>query len=398
MGNGWDKIFAPDVVTISVSLNDMSGIYIHIPFCRKACTYCNFHFSTNLIRRSEMLDCILAELEQRCDFLEEKTVRSIYLGGGTPSVLGERELERLFSKIYDLFEVDADSEITLESNPDDLNRDYLKMLSETPVNRLSIGIQCLDEEYLRWMNRSHNLHQAISSVENALELGFNKLTADLIFGLPHRKSADLLSDLEQFKNWGLRHFSAYALTVEPKTVLDHQIKTGKMQPLDEEASAQQFELLMGWAENNQYEQYEISNFAKNGCRAVHNSSYWKGLKYLGCGPSAHSFDGEKRYWNISNNALYMKSIENGQLPLEMENLSPKDRYNEYVLTGLRLIEGISLERALELYPGAEKELKSTVEYFLKLGYMKIRDGGNYALSRQGKLMADYISSEMMVVE
>jgi len=376
----------------------MSGIYIHIPFCRKACTYCNFHFSTNLSRRSEMLECILAELEQRRGFLKKETVRSIYLGGGTPSVLDERDMDLFFGKIYDLFEVDADSEITLEANPDDLDRNYLKMLTDTPVNRLSIGIQCLDEEYLRWMNRSHNLQQAISSVENALEFGFNKLTADLIFGLPNRKSEDLLSDLEQFKKWGLRHFSAYALTVEPKTVLAHQIKIGKMPPLDEEASAQQFELLMQWAEENHYEQYEISNFAQKGCRAIHNSSYWHGLPYLGCGPSAHSFDGKNRYWNISNNALYMKSIENGQLPLEMENLSPKDRFNEYVLTRLRLIEGISVEKTLALHPGAEKELKATVEGFLESGLMEIRDDGNYALSRKGKLMADHISSELMVVE
>lgn len=374
----------------------MSGIYLHIPFCRKACTYCNFHFSTQLSRKGSMVDCLLREIELRADYFGNSTIESIYFGGGTPSVLDESELQAIFNKIEENFDLSLLKEVTLEANPDDLNSEYLQMLAGSPVNRLSIGIQCLNDEVLKWMNRSHNRNQAIECIENALHNGFELLTADLIYGIPGRKDSDFLSDIHQFADWGLPHFSAYALTIEPRTTLGHQEKTGKFTPMDEEAVARQFELLMDAADKYGYEHYEISNFAKSGKRAIHNSAYWSGKPYLGIGPSAHSYNGEYRSWNISNNSRYMKSIQEGHLPAESEKLSDRDRYNEYVMTKLRLVEGISIHEALHIFPEAKETMMTAIEEFYHSDHLA-KTGEGVRLTKAGKLIADRISSELMYV-
>ncbi len=375
----------------------MAGIYIHIPFCRKACTYCNFHFSTNLDRKNEFLQSLLKEIELRKDFLSEKKIQSIYFGGGTPSVLSKSELLSIFEKLSEYYDLNHLLEVSLEANPDDLTEDYIKDLSETPIDRLSIGIQSFNEKILQWMNRSHNSNQAVQAIENAQKHGFEKLTVDLIYGVPGRPLPEFEKDLEKIRNYGIVHFSAYALTVEPKTLLAHRIKKGMEKPPDETDTSEQFDFLMDYAQKHGYEHYEISNFAKPNWRAIHNSSYWKGVPYLGLGPSAHSFDGQHRYWNISNNAIYHKKISNNELPQEMEELTPIDRFNEYIMTGLRLSEGISIEKALSIFPEAEGELTKTISKMEKDGLLVCTSPDNFQLSRSGKHVADYISSELMMV-
>ena len=376
----------------------MAGIYIHIPFCRKACTYCNFHFSTNLQRKEEFLNSLLKEIALQKDFLKGRKVRSVYFGGGTPSVLKKAELEAIFNRLQEFHDLTTLDEVTLEANPDDLSEDYIKMLGETPIDRLSIGIQSFNDVILKWMNRSHYAAQAIRAIENAQKHGFSKLTVDLIYGIPGRPLPEFKEDLDRIKNYGIQHFSAYALTVEPKTLLAHRIRKGIEKPPDDNEAAQQFEFLIDYAKEHQYEHYEISNFAKAGSRAIHNSSYWKNIPYLGLGPSAHSFDGKNRYWNIANNALYNKKIKLGELPSEMEQLTRTDLFNEYIMTGLRLIEGIETTKALTIYPEAEKEFLIGLKKLARDGLLDSDTSGFYTLNKKGKLLADYVSSELMVVD
>ncbi|TVQ50785.1 MAG: radical SAM family heme chaperone HemW [Saprospirales bacterium] len=375
----------------------MAGIYIHVPFCRKACTYCNFHFSTNLDRKNEYLHSLLKEIELRKDFLNDNKIRSIYFGGGTPSVLSKGELLSIFERLSKYYDFNDLLEVSFEANPDDLTEDYIKDLGETPIDRLSIGIQSFNEKILQWMNRSHNSHQAVLAIENAQKYGFKKLTVDLIYGVPGRSLDQFREDLDRINKFGIHHFSAYALTVEPKTLLAHRIKKGIEKPPDETDTTEQFDFLMDYAQNHGYEHYEISNFAKPECRAVHNSSYWKGIPYLGLGPSAHSYDGQNRFWNISNNAIYHKKISNNELPHEMEELTLIDQFNEYIMTGLRLTEGISIEKALSIFPEAKKELLTTIEKMEKDGLLICLTTDNYQLTRSGKHLADYISAELMMI-
>lgn len=375
----------------------MAGIYIHVPFCRKACTYCNFHFSTNLDRKNEYLHSLLKEIELRKDFLNDNKIRSIYFGGGTPSVLSKGELLSIFERLSKYYDFNDLLEVSFEANPDDLTEDYIKDLGETPIDRLSIGIQSFNEKILQWMNRSHNSHQAVLAIENAQKYGFKKLTVDLIYGVPGRPLDQFREDLDRINKFGIHHFSAYALTVEPKTLLAHRIKKGIEKPPDETDTTEQFDFLMDYAQNHGYEHYEISNFAKPECRAVHNSSYWKGIPYLGLGPSAHSYDGQNRFWNISNNAIYHKKISNNELPHEMEELTLIDQFNEYIMTGLRLTEGISIEKALSIFPEAKKELLTTIEKMEKDGLLICLTTDNYQLTRSGKHLADYISAELMMI-
>ncbi len=376
----------------------MAGIYIHVPFCRKACTYCNFHFSTNLDRKEGYLKALLKEIEVRDSFLSDVKINSIYLGGGTPSVLSARELQLVFSKLAEHYDLSGLSEVTLEANPDDLNKDYIGTLAEVGINRLSIGVQSFNDKVLKWMNRSHSAKQAHLAIEWALAAGFNQLTADLIYGIPMRSLDEFSIDLENFSSYGVPHFSAYALTVEPKTILAHRIrKKTEMAPREDEV-VRQFEFLMDWATEKNYEHYEISNFALPGQRAVHNSSYWKGIPYLGLGPSAHSFDGQNRYWNIANNAIYEKKLFAGELPLEMEGLSPENHYNEYLMTALRLIEGVDREKALSILPEAKISFDETRNRLEKSGLLKQNKRKHFQLTKKGKLLADYIASEFMVVD
>ena len=316
----------------------MAGIYIHIPFCRKACTYCNFHFSTSLGQKDDMLEAIARELIMQKDFLEAASVETIYFGGGTPSLLSAEELLRIFDLIEKHYDISKLQECTLEANPDDLNPQYIQQLKRTPVNRFSIGVQSFFDSDLKYMNRAHSAQQADYAIKAAQDGGFEKLTIDLIYGTPGLSLGAWQENLEKVKNLSIPHFSAYALTVEEGTALHHAIRQKKQKPVDQEQSAVQFEYLMEFAPQIGFEQYEISNFASKGQYALHNTNYWKGIPYLGIGPSAHSFDGKNRRSNIANNSKYLKGIlQEKKLDFEEELLSQTQRINEYIMTSIRTI-------------------------------------------------------------
>lgn len=379
----------------------MPGIYLHIPFCKQACHYCNFHFSTSLRQKGAMVEAIVRELEMQKDYLQGAPLSSIYLGGGTPSLLDAAELELIFSKIYQLHRVQADAEITLEANPDDLNLDKLQTLRNSPVNRLSIGIQSFAEEDLRFMNRAHNAQEARSCIENALALGFDNLTLDLIYGAPTTSHEQWARNLDTIFQYPIPHLSAYCLTVESKTALDHFVRQGKASPVDEEQANAQFQYLMDATQAQGYEHYEISNFAKPGRYARHNSSYWLGEPYLGIGPSAHSFNGQSRQWNVANNAKYLKILtqedvaELGNTGLfELEELSPATRYNEYVMTGLRTIWGCDLQK---ITPAFQSYFVENIQPFIDKGQVRV-ENQKYRLSASGKFMADYIAAQLFFIE
>jgi oxygen-independent coproporphyrinogen-3 oxidase len=379
----------------------MPGIYLHIPFCKQACHYCNFHFSTSLRQKGAMVAAIVRELEVQSGYLRGTALSSIYFGGGTPSLLEVAELEQIFSAIYRLHKVAPDAEITLEANPDDLSVDKLKALRNTPVNRLSIGIQSFAEEDLRFMNRAHHSQEAQACIENALSQGFSNLTLDLIYGSPTTSHEQWAHNLATVFQYPIPHLSAYCLTVEPKTALDHFVRQGKAAPVDDAHAHAQFQYLIEATRAQGFEHYEISNFAKPGCYARHNSSYWLGEPYLGIGPSAHSFDGTSRQWNLANNAQYLKIIQEKPAEewpkaglFEREILSPATRYNEYVMTGLRTHWGCDVEK-MELRFRIYFEQNAQV--FLQQGLM-LQENEVYRLSDAGKFMADHIASELFYLE
>ncbi|NRB54026.1 MAG: radical SAM family heme chaperone HemW [Saprospiraceae bacterium] len=373
----------------------MAGIYIHIPFCKQACHYCNFHFSTSLKQKEPLLQALLTEIEQQKGYLEGEELESIYLGGGTPSLLSAKELDLLFQQIQRFHKVVDGAEITLEANPDDLSREKLQALRKTPINRLSIGIQSFLEEDLRFMNRAHSAMEAEACIDLALEEGFTALTVDLIYGTPTLSHAQWEQNLQKVFEKPIQHLSCYCLTVEPQTALDHFVKTGKAQPVDEEQAAHQFERLIEASKAAGFEQYEISNFARDGYYAVHNSNYWKGKKYLGIGPSAHSFNGKSRQWNIANNSKYIQALSAGELSFELEQLTVDQRYNEYVMTGLRTIWGCEISKIYELSPKHALHFKHKVQTFMQAKNMEEIDG-NYRLTEAGRLLADHIAMELFV--
>lgn len=378
----------------------MAGLYLHIPFCKQACHYCNFHFSTSLKYKEEMVAALLQELEWRKAYLNGAALHSIYIGGGTPSLLSDRELQLIFEKIYKLFEVEQAAEITLEANPDDLTLSKLEALRQTPVNRLSIGIQSFFEADLRFMNRAHTAEEAEHCIKNALSLGFQNLTIDLIYGAPTTPDSHWEANLQKVFAYQIPHVSCYALTVEPKTALDHFVKTGKAPAVDEEQAARQFEVLMQLMRTQGYEHYEISNFAKPGHYARHNSSYWLGSPYLGIGPSAHSYDGNSRQWNIAHNANYLRTItENqalGHYPaqlFEIEFLTPAQRYNEYIMTSLRTSWGCDIAHIKNMHEKFEVYFLLNVQPYLRKELI-IKREDVFFLTDQGRLLADKIAAEL----
>ncbi|PQL94033.1 radical SAM family heme chaperone HemW [Apibacter adventoris] len=330
----------------------MSGIYIHIPFCRKKCNYCNFHFSTRFTYKSELIKMIGTELQMRKSELDNKPINTIYFGGGTPSLLSYFELDFLFQNIERNYNISQLKEVTLEANPDDLSKDFLLYLkNNSPVNRLSIGIQSFIEEDLRLMNRAHNSQQAKDCVLNAKKAGFENISIDLIYGGQTTTNKFWLDNLSQAISLEIPHISSYALTVESKTVFDSQIKKGKIPEIDEEKQWQQFHLMREKLLENNYIQYELSNFGKNNFFSLHNSSYWKNEPYLGIGPSAHSFNGKNiRSWNISNNMKYIKSLQEKKLPSDHEIITEIDSYNEKIMLGLRTIWGVSIQEIERNFP------------------------------------------------
>ncbi len=319
----------------------MSGIYIHIPFCKQACNYCDFHFSTSLAKKDDMLKAICRELELRKQEFEKTRVQTIYFGGGTPSLLTSKELDTIFESITANYELASNLEITLEANPDDLTNDRLEQLSESPINRLSIGVQSFFEHDLKLMNRAHTTRQAKESIELSKNF-FDNISIDLIYGVPEASDEQWLKNIQIALDFKLPHISSYALTVEPKTALEHYIKKGLIQEVDEEQTERQFKLLRSTLENHGFVHYELSNFGKEGYFSKNNTAYWQRKSYLGIGPSAHSYNGQSRSWNVRNNAQYIKNLTKGILPSSSELLTKTDHYNEMVMTGLRTMWGVSL--------------------------------------------------------
>ncbi|WP_313266250.1 radical SAM family heme chaperone HemW [Sphingobacterium sp.] len=373
-------------------------IYVHIPFCKQACHYCDFHFSTSLQYKSEMINALLQEIELRAPYLEEKKIESIYFGGGTPSLLEGDEIAQIIDTIAKHFDIANNAEITLEANPDDLNQAKVKSLRNTPINRFSIGIQSFFEEDLKWMNRAHNQQEATASIMRVQDAGFENITCDLIYGYPLLTDEKWRHNMQQLIDFAIPHISSYSMTVESKTALDHFIKKGISPAIDSDQAADQMNLLINTLKTAGYEQYEISNFAKNKQYARHNTNYWKGKHYLGIGPSAHSFNGTARSWNISNNAKYISSIHSNQLPLEVEQLSTLDQINECIMTSLRTMWGLDLT---ELENRFGQSVKNSVLEDAALFIAEknlVLDDNKLCLTDTGKLMADHIMSALFIIE
>jgi oxygen-independent coproporphyrinogen-3 oxidase len=375
----------------------MAGIYIHIPFCRKACHYCNFHFSTSKQRIPEMMEAIGKEAGMRKNYLTEK-IETIYFGGGTPSLIANGEVRSTIERLYSLFVVDADVEITLEANPDDITEESLAGWKEAGINRLSIGIQSFFEEDLQWMNRAHNAEQAGNCIVLAQKAGITNISIDLIYGTPTLTDEKWEENVQTALSLNIPHLSCYALTVEPKTALAKLIETKQLADVDADKQARHFLLLTQWLTEAGFEHYEISNFALPGFRSRHNSSYWAGTSYLGLGPSAHSFNGKSRQWNVSNNALYQKALEAGELPFEEEQLTATQQLNEFIMTRLRTIEGISLKMVKEKW-GEEKTLAlvQSAQKYLTYKHIIIIDD-HLQLTAEGKFLADGIAADLFTGE
>jgi len=367
----------------------LAGIYIHIPFCRQACHYCNFHFATSLRRKNETVAALLSEIEQRKDYLKGEVIKTIYFGGGTPSLLSISDFRILIEKIKQNFDVSSQAEITSEVNPDDITEESLKSWQSVGINRLSIGVQSFFDEDLEWMNRAHNAQQATDNLQLAKK-HFENISIDLIYGMPGLTNEKWKENVDIAISFGIPHLSCYALTVEEKTPLYKMIRSKKVEDIIPDKQSEQFLLLMDWLEEAGYEHYEISNFAKPGFRSRHNSSYWSGEKYLGIGPSAHSFDGESRQWNISNNNIYIDSIGKGIIPCEKEMLTETQKLNEYIMTSLRTIEGLDL---VLVSKAASYKLRAASEKFIGNGKMLLEEN-HLRLTREGKLLADGIAAEL----
>lgn len=374
----------------------MAGIYIHIPFCKQACHYCNFHFVTSLRYKNELIAALLKEIEITATsslLLKENTsgpdtIETIYFGGGTPSLCTKEEIQSILEKIKLNFTVAATAEITLEANPDDITIEKIKEWKAVGINRLSIGVQSFFEEDLQWMNRAHNSQQAIESLELAVA-HFDNITMDLIYGTPDLTNEKWKQNVTTAIQLGVTHLSCYALTVEPKTPLHKMIAQHKTKDVDADKQSQQFLLLMQWLKEAGYEHYEISNFARPGFRSRHNSAYWQGKKYYGFGPSAHSFDGDARWWNIANNNTYIASINKGILPFEKEALTPSQKMNEYIMISLRTIEGLNLQKTTAI----TKELIAKAKKYIDNGLLK-REGDFLQLTDEGRLLADGIAADL----
>ena len=372
----------------------MAGIYIHIPFCKQACHYCNFHFSTVLKGKNEFSESLLKEIDLRKTYLQGEKIETIYFGGGTPSLLLGNEIKAILDKLHDSFSISSGAEITLEANPDDLSLPFLMELKDLGINRLSLGVQSFFEEDLQWMNRAHSAIQALECISNAKSVGFSNLSVDLIYGSPMLTDSKWKENVDRVIDLKIPHLSCYALTVEPKTALDSMIKKNKLPDIDPDVQARQFLSLIEWLEKAGYEHYEISNFALPGNRSRHNSAYWQSKKYLGLGPSAHSFNGFMREWNISNNALYAQSIAKGIIPSTSEELTAAQQLNEYIMTSIRTAEGTDLDIIKERF-GEEAAMetgKKTDQYIRR--QLAFKKDKSIILTTEGKLFADRIASEL----
>ena len=377
----------------------MSGVYIHIPFCKQACHYCNFHFSTSLRYKDELIESLVKEITITPYFktVEDqagKKISSIYFGGGTPSILNAEELELIFVALHKKFNISFNAEVTLEANPDDITAKKLSEWKQIGINRLSVGIQSFNEDELRWMNRAHSAVDSIKCIDEISQEGFTNFSVDLIYGSPLLSNDAWKRNVAMIIERKIPHISCYALTIEPKTPLDKMIRLNKTVPVDNEKQADQFLLLMDWMKQAGYEHYEISNYALPGMRSQHNSSYWSGDHYYGFGPSAHSFDGKNRRWNIANNAAYIQALQNDSIPFEEEILTPVQQLNEYIMTSLRTIEGLDLVKLGNEFGNEyeEKLLLKSNKYILtqKLS----AKNSSLILTNEGKLFADGIAADL----
>ncbi|MGZ3851652.1 MAG: radical SAM family heme chaperone HemW [Flavisolibacter sp.] len=373
----------------------MAGIYLHIPFCKQACTYCNFHFSTSLHYKDDLVKSLSVEAEREKEYLGAETVNTIYFGGGTPSILEVPDLEFLISNLFKQYSVAPGAEVTLEANPDDITSEKLAAWKKIGINRLSIGVQSFFEEELKWMNRAHNAEEAINNLQLARK-EFDNITIDLIYGSPLLTDEMWKQNVQRAIDMDIPHLSCYALTVEEKTPLHKLINSSKVADVDNDKQARQFLLLMEWLRANGYEHYEVSNFAKPGYRSRHNSSYWKGEKYLGMGPSAHSYNGSERRWNVANNTIYIKAINEGSNQREVEILTTTQKLNEFIMISLRTSEGIDLEK-LEAEFGVQEKMRllQQVKKFAKHGLIQTKQSFIH-LTDEGMLRADGIASELFI--
>ncbi|MFY8182344.1 MAG: radical SAM family heme chaperone HemW [Flavobacterium sp.] len=374
----------------------MSGIYIHIPFCKQACHYCDFHFSTSLKKKGEMVLALAKEIEMRKSEFQDEVVETIYFGGGTPSILTIEDLRFLIDAVFKNYKVVENPEITVEANPDDLSKERIIELSNNRINRLSIGIQSFFEDDLKMMNRAHNSEEAKECLEIATQY-FENISVDLIYGIPEMSNEKWLQNIETALSFNIPHISSYALTVEPKTALHKFIQKGIIPQPDDEVAQEHFQILVDKLSENDFIHYELSNFGKENYFSKNNSSYWLGKKYIGIGPSAHSFDGEKRSWNVSNNTLYLKSIQENKLPSETEILSKTDRYNEYVMTGLRTIWGISLDRIQTEFGTTYLDyLNQQAAKYIE-DHLLFVDENILRTTKKGKFLSDGIASDLFLL-
>jgi oxygen-independent coproporphyrinogen III oxidase len=373
----------------------MAGIYIHIPFCKQACHYCDFHFSTNLTNRSPMVEAIVHELHLQHDYIQG-AVNTVYFGGGTPSILPVGDLQKILKTILSQYQITADPEVTIEANPDDLSFDKLSTLNEIGINRLSIGIQSFDDRILAYFNRSHSAADARKSIEFSRRAGFKNISVDLIYAVPGQSNEDWRENVLEAVALNAEHISAYALTIEPQTAFGMWHKKGKIVQVEDDTAAVQLEILIEELGKAGYEQYEVSNFSKPGFRSKHNSAYWKQEQYLGVGPSAHSYNGLTRQFNVSNNALYLKSIREGRIPFELDDLTREDHVNEYLLTTLRTEWGCDLRFLKERYDYDIATIeREYLDLLIKRNYAVI-DGGFLKLTHSGRLLADKITSDLFM--
>jgi oxygen-independent coproporphyrinogen III oxidase len=374
----------------------MAGIYIHIPFCRKKCHYCDFYRTTSLRHSREYLEALLKEIEESSAFLNGESVGTIYFGGGTPSVLSPGEVNIILKQIDRRFSIDNDVEITIEANPDDLSPGYLSQLKKEGINRLSIGIQSLTDRDLKLMNRRHSAAGAVQAVEDAFQSGFSDISIDLIFGIPGQTRKEWKETLNRSVQFPVNHISAYHLTYHKGTQFNKWLKTGNIKEIPEEESIAQFEELFSATSKAGFEQYEISNFAKNKAYSKHNTGYWQGKKYLGLGPSAHSYNGSVRKWNVSDLETYVKGILLGNVVYSTEVLSEKDKLNDYIITGIRTKWGISTESIREIYGGLWADrVNRTARVYEKRSLVKINQGV-ITLTQGGILVSDQIAVALLI--
>ena len=375
----------------------MAGIYLHIPFCAQACHYCNFHFSTTFHSyRKEMIDAICKELTMRKEVFDNQSVATIYFGGGTPSLLTNSEIDQLFDAITRNYNLGDLKEVTIEANPEDISMDLLKHWRGKGINRISLGVQSFFDDDLQQMNRIHTAMQAEHAIRMIQEVGFKNFSIDFMFALPLLSNEQLIKNLERAIAFNVPHISCYNLTVKEQTALLELIKRGKIEELSEDKSIQQFELIMGKLADHRYLQYEISNYALEGYKSIHNSAYWEQRPYLGVGPSAHSFYKNSRTHNVRNNKKYINAVQTGSPFYDVEELSERDFFNEFIMTRLRTSKGINIRELELLFPKYVRAFKDKTSDFLRGGQLAFF-GDEYRLTKAGKMVADYVASEFFEV-